>query len=265
MELPSDVMPLLFQFLDPMSLAIMAQTCRAWKDIVYRTSVWDKYIWSPKPHYASLFGRREGARHIGEPHPLCFLAWAYHLLVGSGKHELPLSINTFEDPAQILRRTYRLWCKNRKPCLHVTHHRWTDVCLLSPTLSKLSESDLEVLRQQLCEGWKEKRLLRCPYASWLDKQLYDHANATAVPLDLFIVDAGGSTPLEQMKSLMVRRTTDLGREISKQQRTVTRGMTESAKALCVHSAREFDDGDTLERREGARLWDGAVFTLKKSD
>ena len=272
-SIPADVMPLVFQYLDPTSLACMAKTCHAWKKIVYRTSVWAPLLWKPRWNYSSLFRRREGARHIGEPHALCFLAWATRQLIQSPtilsqeNVELPLSFNSLQDPAQIVRRTYRLWCEKKKPCIHMTHHEWTDVCILSPKLAGLRKSEVEQLRHQLCEPCVEPQHLQSPYATWLQKQIDDYLGAAAPPatfgsmVPATVYTACASTLLGRIQTLVTERTDALNRELAQLVRLVLSGFEKSILALRPSSTRAFDEGDQIERKDKNRVWDGTVFTV----
>jgi hypothetical protein len=136
---------------------------------------------------------------------------------------------------------------------------------MSPKLSRLSKSDLETLRHQICDGWKERRQLRSPYACWLGKQLLDYETITGAHhtyLGVHLAPTATMTVLEQLKALMLQRTTALHKEIQRQKHITESYMLKSMNSLSVYSARGFDEGDTLEKKE--RLWDGAVFTLNPS-
>lgn len=263
LSIPADVMPLVFEYMDPMSLACMAKTCRAWKKVVYRTSVWARFLWKPKWNYSSLFRRREGARHIGEPHALCFLAWATRQLIQSpttpSRDELPLSFNSLQDPAQIVRRTYRLWCEKKKPCVHMTHHEWTNVCILSPELARIRKSEIEQLRHQLCDPCVESFPVQSPYAMWLQRQIDDYLGA--VPPPATAVPANASTLLGRLLTLLTERSDALNRELVQLVRLVVSGFEKSILALHPSSARAFDEGDQIERKDKNRVWDGTVFTV----
>jgi hypothetical protein len=265
MEIPADLMRSVFQYLDPPSLAVLAQTCRSWKVLVYRFSVWSSFLWKPKWNYASLFYRREGARHIGEPHALCFLAWAHrHLLVSESypQSDLPLS-NESDDPAKVVRRAYRRWCDMKKPCIHLAHYHWADVCLLAPRLGRLSSNEVLLLRHQLCEQvGTTKGCELNPYAMWLARQLEDYSNATHRIRD-WTTDPvpTGSTPLERVRRLMTERNQALSMELSKQARASIASLTRSKVALRAYSIRAFERADAHERKEQDILWDGAVMRL----
>jgi len=269
LSIPADVMPLVFEYLDPTSLARMAKTCHAWKKMVYRSSVWTRFLWKPKWEYGSLFQRREGARHIGEPHALCFLAWANRQLIQSPGTltpepiELPLSFNLLQDPAQIVRRTYRLWCEKKKPCLHITHHEWVDVCILSPKLAGLRKSDVDQLRHQMCTSTIESRGLQSPYATWLQKQIDDYRRAVGLPVVLPAV-AEPSTLLGRIKDLLMERSKALDQELAQLARLVVSGFERSILALHPYSARAFDEGDRIEKKQKGIVWDGTVFTVLPS-
>jgi len=275
-SIPADVMPLVFQYLDPISLARMANTCHAWKNIVYRSSVWSPFLWKTRWNYSSLFRRREGARHIGEPHALCFLAWATRHLIQSPAFlsqeniELPLSLNSIQDPAKIVRRTYRLWCEKKKPCLHTTHHEWADVCILSPKLVGLRTSEVEQLKHQLCDGCIEPHHQQSPYAMWLQKQIDDYLGAVAPPANIAnmvsanLYTADASTLLGRVQALLTEQTDALKRELVQLVRLVVTGFEKSIRALHRHSARDFDEGDRVERKDKNKVWDGTVFTVLPS-
>jgi hypothetical protein len=275
-SIPADVMPLVFQYLDPTSIARMAKTCHAWKNIVYRNSVWTPFLWKPRWNYSSLFRRREGARHIGEPHALCFLAWATRQLIQSPtiltqeNVELPITVNSIQDPAKIVRRTYRLWCEKKKPCLHITHHEWTDVCILWPNLAELRKSEVDQLKHQLCEPCVEPHHLQSPYAMWLQKQIDDYLAAVAppatfanrVPVTVFTADA--STLLGRVQARLTEQTDALKQELAQLVRLVVSGFERSILALHPYSTRAFDERDRVERKDKNRVWDGTVFTYNQT-
>lgn len=258
MDLPADVMPLVFSFLDPSSLARMAQTCRSWKSLVYRTSAWSSFLWSPKSHYTSLFCNRQGGRHIGEPHALCFLTWAHrHLLTPHDFIDLPCSFDEAESPQKNIRRVYRIWCEKKKPCLFTTHHYWKDTCIMSSKMALLRPSEIEVVRLQICDDWKKQEETRNPYMVWLQRQYDDYKYATDMYRDSWFHVETPETPLERLKTLFSERNKALLAEFKRQGRMVKYGIERSLVALRRYSQRMFDEGG----RDLDLLWDGAVFSV----
>jgi hypothetical protein len=266
MEFPADLIPLVVSFLDPPSLATMAQTCRAWKTIIYRTSVWKPYLWKPHLPYIHLFRVQKESRHLGEPHALCFLAWLHQLSVFESfllpLASTPLTLTQIQDDAKRrVRRAYREWCSKKKPCVHIAHHEWSSVFVL-PLTARTPSERLEI-QSQVCDEWSVCKLtLETPYSDWLTGQLNLYARYSLDTL-LYPTEPLPGTPLTVLQSLRAERQEQLlafKAELAKLGDRIHYRIQKSHRRIRLsHTPREFDANERRVRDE--RLWDAAAFTL----
>lgn len=252
MELPADVMPLFASFLDPPSLARMAQTCRAWKTLVYRTSVWKPFLWKPKPAYAALFRVRNESVHLGEPHAICFLGWAWRLFQ---EDTLPL---VKESIGSYVRKLYKRWKSENRPCSHISHHEWSSVFLCS-TMTPVERLELQT---QVCEQWFSLHGEN-PYKAWLRSQrdvlafslrYMRHLQKEPPPLVAF-------TLLTTKESEHARHRWAIQKEIMSMGDRIYYRLTDTCELLLRRTSREFDENERLAKG----LWDAVAFTLAKPE
>ena len=260
MEFPADILPQFLSFLDPLSLARMAQTSKAWKTLVYRTSVWKPFLWKPNVYHAGLFQVRKDSQHIGEPHALCFLAWVRRHFERDAL-TLPL-LEKEETPGRYVRRLYRLWCSEKKPCFTVHHHVWSSVfvCSSLPTLSPVEQLEIE---KQVCVEWTptQQNNHENPYAAWLSSQIAVYAtnwgpvyrpSTLSPPHDPV-------TLLQKIKADHSAQRRVIQTELESLAERIHRRLQQGHTAHRTHPPHRFDANERLVRDE--HLWDQAAFTL----
>lgn len=265
MEFPADILPLFLSFLDPPSLARMAQTSRTWKTLIYRTSVWKPFLWKPNPYHAGLFQVRKDSQHVGEPHALCFLTWVrQHFERDAFAHALALPLlEKGETIERYVRRLYRSWCSEKKPCATVHHHVWSSVFSSTslPTLSPVEQLEIE---KQVCVEWapNHQTYHENPYAAWLASQilLFEknwgsvyRPNTVLPPRDPF-------TLLQKIKAEHSTQRLAIHTELESHAKRIHDRLSRAFSShLLRHPPRRFDENEGLVRSE--HLWDRAAFTL----
>ena len=175
--LPTGPMSIILSFLDAQGLAKLAQTCKAGRLIVYRTSAWTN--WRPRPgtehHYFLPWDIPRSARHRGEPTTLCFYEWANVRRVHPDG-SLPRHIACEMDPVAYYVALKSHWIRLGRPCVHLHHHHWIDVFKGRAFLAKKPPSEVQriyyrVIDQVAPESnayyeWLRSRLAPCHHVSW---------------------------------------------------------------------------------------------------
>ena len=146
-SLHSDIMYTLLPYFDAKSMATLAQVSTAWKTIVYRPSVWRSFLWRLKEshqiHFHNNLEIPSNARHIGEPTNLCFHTWFESRQYMGQQNDLPREFHTAKDSKAMYSVAKKVWEKNKKPCVHIDHHIWTDVFRGRLFLNTMNPSDVE--------------------------------------------------------------------------------------------------------------------------
>jgi hypothetical protein len=265
MEFPADLVPLVFSFLDPPSLARMAQTSHAWRTLVYRSSTWLPFLWKPKVGYRHLFEIRKGARHIGEPHALCFLTWVHHYFYSNSPQILRPDLpppEKGEDALRYVRKAYRSWCSEKKPCLHTHHYEWTDVFILP--LSKMSPAEVLALKYEVCEEWAPSLyVLESSYAAWLSENTrFYEAVWGHPPLRKPTVSDAPITRLQQIQEDYAVQRYAIQTELVTLGDRIWNSHKKSYKALQrSQTQRVFDANERVVVENNT--WDAAAFTLPR--
>ena len=125
--IPSDVMPILVEFLDKKDRAKMAMVNKAWNQCMYRSTVWKHDTWIPAPSVIGAVVQLPlDARHIGSPYKACFFHW-----LDSQRSVRAIS----------LKKCYQYWKKIGSPCVYIRHHYFEDTVIASKEYKALSEKD----------------------------------------------------------------------------------------------------------------------------
>lgn len=250
MEFPADLVPLFTSFLDPPSLATMAQTCRAWKTLVYRTSVWKRFLWKPKPTYAALFRVRKESVHLGEPNALCFLAWVWRHFQ---EETLPL-LETNESIGKYVRKLYKRWKSEKRPCSHISHHEWSSVFLCS-TMTSAERLELQT---QVCEQWVSLHGEN-PYKAWLrsQKDAFAPTLQYARQLQREPPQLIAYTLLMKKESEYRRNRYAIQKEIASMGDRIYFRLADTCNHFRLYTSRNFDENESLAKG----LWDAATFTF----
>ena len=253
MEFPADLVPLLTSFLDPPSLATMAQTCRAWKTLVYRTSVWKPFLWKPKPAYANLFRVRNESVHLGEPNALCFLDWAWRHFQAD---TLPL-VEEKEPIGKYVRKLYKRWKSEKRPCSHISHHEWSSVFLCSA----MTPAERLELQTQVCEQWISVDREN-PYKVWLRSQKDTFASSLQYIrlLQKEPPQIVNYTLLAKKESDYQRHRWAIQKEIASMGNRIYFRLAETCDRFRRHTSRDFDENERLAKS----MWDAAAFTFTKA-
>jgi hypothetical protein len=132
LSLPAPAMVRIFEYMDPLMLARMAQVSKTWMRIVYRTSVWDPYCITFKertklPRHILQSRVPPDARHIGEPDSSCFHHWLIHTELA----EFNKRFAGIDDPRTYYIALREYWNQRKKPCLQLIHHKMSDVLKIS--------------------------------------------------------------------------------------------------------------------------------------
>ena len=106
-HIPSDVMPILVEFLDMKDRAKMAMVNKAWNQCMYRSTVWKQTKWTPAPGViGTILQLPPEARHIGSPYKACFFHWLD---------------NQRTIQSKPIKKYYQHWKKIKSPCLYIHH------------------------------------------------------------------------------------------------------------------------------------------------
>jgi len=125
---PVDVMQIIVSYFDTSDCARMAQVNRGWNTLLYRNSVWGNRQWMYRPGMiGTLLHLPKTARHRGTPHKGCFLHW----LDGT---RLTLASSS-------LRASYATWIEQKRPCLYIHHHEFSDTLLAKEMYTSFSQAD----------------------------------------------------------------------------------------------------------------------------
>jgi hypothetical protein len=167
-SLHADILGMIVTYMDHPSLATMAQTCKAWRHIVYRTSLWQ--TWRPKPRAIEYFytdmSIPKHSHHCGEPTRLCFFSWATHILKHDILSNVPRTILTIEDSVKFVDTLYLFWAANRRPCIHTNHYKWSHVFKGRAVLKTLEPSEIERIGYRTTE-FPTSSSDSNPYRFWL--------------------------------------------------------------------------------------------------
>ena len=166
--LHADIIENIIAYMDHSTLATMAQTCKAWRPIVYRTSVWQ--TWKPKPQAVEYFytdmSIPKHSHHNGEPTRLCFFSWATHILKYDILTNIPRAIFAIEDPVKFVDSLYAFWVAHRRPCIHTHHYKWSHVFKGRSALKTLEASEIERIGYRTTE-FPTSSSDSNPYRFWL--------------------------------------------------------------------------------------------------
>jgi len=264
MEFPADLVPLFLSFLDPPSLARVAQTSHAWNKLVYRDVIWAPFVWRPKLRYERMFRIQKDSKHIGEPHALCFLSWV--LTEQTSACCILPSIAEEADADRYVRKAYKIWRAHKKPCPHICHYEWSSVFVGSiPTRTAAERLELQT---QVCESAEViyDNDNDAPYAAWVCALMrttvlrYPDRNVVDAVIAAAATVATPLTLLQRVEAEYEERRQAVRRELAKHMRRIQQSAMESYKVLRTRRLRDiFRINGRLEKE--ANLCDAAAFTL----
>lgn len=260
--LPADLIPTLMSFMDADMLARMAQTCKTWKLLIYRTSVWKNLTWRPRvPQFFAqhVVCSSPNIRHVGEPNQICFLAWIAQLLHHPDQYPaLHPGVEYAEKPKDFVALAQKYWRMLKKPCTISHHHKWSDVCILRTQLQTTSPE----------ERYKVKVLLVDQmdisgdngYTKWLDYRLQDMLaiSTTGAPREFT-----RSAIIAPLLTAMEHRRNDRLAELTKMKEELIGSCEQSRRALRKYSPRTFDLMDVVIKTDCLPLYDTASFAYTR--
>jgi len=254
--LPADLIPTLMSFMDADMLARMAQTCKTWKLLVYRTAVWKDLTWRPRvPQFFAQHVVCSSFRHVGEPNKICFLAWITQLLHNPDQYPaLHPGVEHVEKPKDFVTLAQKYWRMLKKPCTIPHHHKWSDVCILRTKLYTTSPE----------ERYKIKVLLVNQmdisgdngYAKWLDYRMQDIAAISTIGAPMEFTRSAIIAPL--LSALEQQRNGRLA-ELAKMKEELTGSCEQSRRALRHYSPRTFQLMDVVIKTDCLPHYDAASF------
>ena len=246
--------------MDHSTLATMAQTCKAWRPIVYRTSVWQ--TWKPKPQAVEYFytdmSIPKHSHHNGEPTRLCFFSWATHILKYDILTNIPRAIFAIEDPVKFVDSLYAFWVAHRRPCIHTHHYKWSHVFKGRSALKTLEASEIERIGYRTTE-FPTSSSDSNPYRFWLTSYIN-----SVLPIR---VSAPPPTPSNSTDILValyykIKKTEhDRFAEIGKRQEHYIMKFLLSIRALAPLSNVEFSHNEKMFQSDPATLLCAVEFTL----
>lgn len=261
LSLPAPAMERILSFFDSADYAVMAQTCNSWRRIVYRKSLWDRWNTVYRPNISLLHTSvPKGARHVGAPSKICFLAWLQEQTkFGTEPSDgLSVVVRHIGDHSVFLKAAYGQWKRARCPCTVLNHHKIYDLLRL-PMPASFTKTDQ---RRILCRLIKLSECARSnAYSHYLYMQ-HQHLIRTIVmpPLDL---PEEPSDPFNvycrQTQAAVRARNTAINALVQK----IIEKYTASSSALARRGKAEFENNDRWYETEHGRIWDTAGFTYKK--
>jgi len=259
MYLPGDLIPSLISYMDQETLSVMSRTCKAWKFLIYRTSVWSSFTWRPRqsPFFPPTVYPSPFIRHIGEPNLVCFFSWIVGLLHDS-ENTLPLYLITLQDPKLFAQKVYQYWRSTKKPCTVTHHHIWSDVCTLRATLPTLSSDKRYTLKVTLvnpCNITQDNA-----YANWIEQRILD---LEAVPTEGPALVPTGSTLINEVLNANHTLLTKRLDVLQKLRDVLMENFKTSRRALRSYSVKHFDLADTLLKTHSIDLYDAAIISYAK--
>jgi len=115
-ELNSDVMRLISEFLGPVDCARMAKVSKGWKTYIYRSQVWNRFNWRITTEPIVL-GITDKSVHCAEKRKDCFWNWVSRTYSFRNGGVLQLDI------------LWRLWKQQGQPC-RILFHYLPETCFL---------------------------------------------------------------------------------------------------------------------------------------
>jgi len=255
MYLPGDLIPTLLSYMDQETLSIMAQTCKAWKILVYRTSVWSPFTWRPRTleFFPTILVSPKYARHIGAPNLVCFLNWITQELRYTT--DIPSSIMALQEPKKFVRESYKHWHSIKSPCTIVHHHKWSDVCTLKQGLLTLTSDERYTLKVLLVDP--RNITTDNGYANWIEHRILD---IQAIPTEVSLINTTRSAHVNKLISTVNKQMTERFQIIDALKKKVLFNYETSRRALRSHSRREFETHDLFVQKCSIDLYDAAILS-----
>jgi hypothetical protein len=250
--LPSAVMTNMFSFLDPCDLAHMSQTCKTWKRIVYRKSVWENFNVTYRDFPDLIYKvPPRGARHIGSLSHTCFLNWLCND---------PLTVNIMHmyNQKEFIAKARRYWHRCGSPCLIKDHHNIHDLLMVSLSES-FSKTDAKRILCRIISISSKKNLNA--YAHYIELQQQHLRHMLHLP-HVTSDDEHSSDPLHRLRfaTLSMQRLRMM--EINTQLSSAYNKLDECKNAIMYHGISEFASNDIWYSSNYEAVWNIAGFSYK---
>ena len=261
-SLHSDIMCLLLPYFDAMSLAKLSQVSKAWKQIVYRPSIWQPLVWKVKEKYKKDFYSQldipSNARHIGEPTQLCFHSW-YESRLFNIRCDFPREFNTIQEPAKRYSYAQKIWRMKRKPCVHIDHHIWTDVFRGRLFLNDMTDSEIERIRFRVMEN---PRTDTNAYRVWIDSQLESfHRSVPNYEMNPRLLESQSDDPLERLRVKTYEQHLTSLRHLHTVRKSIIEPYNLSRQVLAKIGVVEFNNNENLYKKNMKPLLDAVAFEI----
>lgn len=244
LTLPSSAMEHIAGFLDTRDLGKMAQVNSSWKTLVYRNSVWKKFIWRPKTGAESLFESYtipKHARHICVPTQACFLAWAKHTIAESSPPE----------------KLYAYWKACGKPCIIMNHHHMWDVCKATPVLKAMPREEYLYYYYRLVSYNSMPGLNN--YIVYLMNQCAYLEKRCSLTLSMMVHD-----PFRDLRLMCHKAKQAMYGNYEKQAEDLKKVFEACVRVLQSHGVVEFDTNDRLVKANPEKYYGLATFSVLRS-
>jgi hypothetical protein len=265
--LPTSAMVRVFDFLDPVGLAVMARVSRSWRDLVYRNEPWQRFEFNIRPEVADsdIFVKSGSipcdAHHIGTPSALCFQAWAQQPHID----RLPSAIVQTTDPRKYVQRLYTYWRMSGRPCIHVSHHHAAYVIRCASSWTALSPRDKQRFMYRVSGVFSTKE--SSAYEGWLLAQrshlTAETGHAAPKPADL--------TPQQKTDPFLVLKhgAALMTYERSELLKTRLNGLVtslDSSRIMLMRRGKHvFEENERRYKTHLEEMWSAAAFSTAPSD
>ncbi len=256
-SLNADIMSKILDYLDHPTLALVAQTNKAWRLVTYRTSLWQ--VWLPKmramEYFATDLAIPRDSHHNGTPTLLCFYSWIAYKLHHNILQDLPHKVVNIENPVQFLDKVYEYWIRFGKPCIHTNHHKWSHVFKYYHLIKNISSADIKRIGFRITEF--PTPMTHNPYRSWLAA----YVNSLP-PIRIGSLPEMTSTDLLSVvyyKSRLIE--VERLKELSKRQEAFCARLTASIQALTKIPTTEFHANEKYFEKHGLELLNAIVFSM----
>ena len=260
-SLHADIVGMIATYMDHPSLATIAQTCKSWRHIVYRTSLWQ--TWKPKPQAIEYFytdmSIPKYSHHCGEPTRLCFFSWATYILKHDILSNIPRSLLSIEDPVKFVDTLYRFWAANRRPCIHTHHYKWAHVFKGRAELKLLKPLEIERIGHRITE-FPTSSSDSNPYRFWLTAYIN-----SVLPIRIGVPPSPSPKDTTDILAMLYYKLKkiehDRFAEIGRRQEYYILKFLQSIRALAPLSNVEFTQNEKAFQTDPAALFGAVEITL----
>ena len=172
-----------------------------------------------------------------------------------------------EPIGKYVRKLYKRWKSEKRPCSHISHHEWSSVFLCS-TMTPAERLELQT---QVCEQWvsvagpgagRASLHGENPYKAWLRSQKDAFASSLQYMRQLSREPPPlvNYTLLAKKESEHERHRWAIQKEMASMGNRIYHRLTDTCEYFRNRTCREFDENERLAKG----LWDAAAFTFTKA-